>query len=269
MGKSKIFGLGILFCVFAVVPVTSAQDTLTVMTYNIYHGEQYYNRGHSNLKGIAKVINQVEPDLVAMQEVDSLTQRSGKLHDGHPINEVQQVAKLTGMYDYFGKAMDFDGGGYGEGVLSKKKLPAKRISLPNPRGGEPRAMMTVSYPLSNGKELIFGGTHLGHQFTQNRIAQVKKINHYFDGRNAITLLAGDFNFTPSDPPYKLISKKWIDVAKHFKKPDPTFSFKNPHERIDYLYLSKGNTNSWKLLSMQVLRGNNSDHMPIVATFVFK
>ncbi|MHA2218777.1 MAG: endonuclease/exonuclease/phosphatase family protein, partial [Candidatus Hodarchaeales archaeon] len=47
---------------------------VSVLTYNIYHGEDA--NGGSNLDAVAEIINLLEPDLVALQEVDQKTTRA-------------------------------------------------------------------------------------------------------------------------------------------------------------------------------------------------
>lgn len=266
MIQKIIFGLGfVILCLCGVIPA-NAQDTLTVMTYNIYHGEQAYQEGRSNLQDIASVINKVDPDLVALQEVDSLTGRSAALNNGTPINQIKQLGVLTGMHGYFGKAIDFDSGGYGEGLLSKKKVESKKIMLPIPKGGERRALLMVEYPLNGKKKLIFGGTHLCHQYEQNRVAQVNAINDHFSIKDQPAIIAGDFNFIPGGNPYQIIKKYWFDAAKLANSMGPTYSYQEPTKRIDYIFLSQ---KDWKILEMEVLQEPYSDHLPIVLNILVK
>ncbi len=42
---------------------------VAILTYNIYHGEDA--NGGSNLDAVARIINSLKPDLVALQEVDN------------------------------------------------------------------------------------------------------------------------------------------------------------------------------------------------------
>lgn len=257
----------ILVSVFLGMSVTVAcgQDTLTVMSYNIYHGENPYQSGQSNLQQVAALINKVDPDLVALQEVDSLTGRSAPLNDGDPLNQVQYLADQTDMHGYFGKAMDYDGGGYGEGLLSSRKLKSMKIILPTPEGGEPRALLLVKYPLNDTDTLVFGGTHLGHQYPANRIAQMQKINDYVGSIGQPVIIAGDFNFTPSSKPYKIASQRWIDAARRSNNAEPTYSYDQPEKRIDYIFLSK--KAGWDVIDMNVLKVGHSDHMPVVLTVI--
>ena len=268
MNNSRRYLLILIYGFLAVsVPAAYGQDTLTVMSYNIYHGEQAYAQGRSNLDDIAVLIKKVRPDLVALQEVDSLTGRSGKLVKGSPINQVQYLANKTGMHGYFGKAMAYDGGGYGEGLLSRKQLKKNKIMLPIPEGGEPRALLMVSYPLRDGRNLTFGGTHLCHQFEDNRVAQMQAINDYFRTLNQPAIIAGDLNFSPEDAPYPFVDDVWFDAAKKSNNIEPTFSFSDPRKRIDYIFLSKNA--EWKIIEMNILKVDLSDHMPIVMKVVVR
>ena len=80
------------------------------------------------------------------------------------------------MFGYFGKAMEYEGGSYGEGILSKTPLKVNTLSLPIPAGGEPRTLIYANTRLANGQNIIFGGTHLCHQSDSNRVAQVQSID---------------------------------------------------------------------------------------------
>ena len=57
------------------------------------------------------------PDIVALQAVDQNTGRS------NGVDQAAALGKLTGMKAVFSRAIDFDGGGYGNAVLTK--LPVR------------------------------------------------------------------------------------------------------------------------------------------------
>lgn len=244
----------------------NAQDTLKVMSYNIYHGEYPSESGASNLKEIAGLIRSEQPDLVALQEVDSLTGRSASLNNGTPQNLVKELADMTGMHGYFGKAIDFDGGGYGEGILSRTPVKIRKVMLPIPKGGEKRALLIAKTEVS-GDEFLFAGTHLCHQFAENRIAQAQKINEALGDTERPVLLAGDLNFVPVSEPYHILSDHWIDLAKFAGSAEATYSYSDPSRRIDYLFLRKGSRKQIDILEVRVLKVGYSDHMPLVATIV--
>ena len=102
---------------------------LRVLTYNIHHGEGM--DGRFDLPRLAGIMTSADPDLIALQEVDQGTERAGG------VDQVAELGRLTGMRPVFGKAMDFQGGAYGVGVLSRK--PIRRVENPSAAGlGGPR-----------------------------------------------------------------------------------------------------------------------------------
>lgn len=242
-----------------------APATLKVMTYNIYHGEHPVTET-SNLEGVAELIRAERPDFVALQEVDSLTGRSAALNGDTPLDQVKKLAMLTGMHGYFGKAIDYDGGGYGEGLLTRTPVRTRRVMLPTPSGGEKRALLVATARLSGGTEFTFAGTHLCHQYPENRLAQVRKINEVFADRDGAAVLAGDLNFTQGSEPYDALKQQWVDAAVRAGSPAPTFSHKHPSRRIDYLFLSPEMLRQFEIVEVRVPAVGHSDHRPVVMTF---
>lgn len=258
----------IIVCLIATVISVSflrAQTQLKILSYNIFHGEDLYKK-QPNLDSIAVLINAIQPDLVALQEVDSMTGRSEKVY-GKRINYVQLLADKTNMFGYFGKAMDYDGGGYGEGVLTRKKALATTTLLPTPSGGEPRSVIGVEYPLSSNRKILFAATHLCHQFMPNKLAQVEKLNNLFAGTKHPAILAGDLNFKPQDEPYSHLAQHWLDAAIVHGNPQPTYPTDKPERRIDYIWLSQNQ--SWKVVDFQVLPQAHSDHRAVLLTVEIK
>ncbi|MGZ5221070.1 MAG: endonuclease/exonuclease/phosphatase family protein, partial [Chitinophagaceae bacterium] len=74
-----------------------SQTRITVLTYNIYHGEMAYEAGKPNLDSVASFINKLQPDFVACQEVDSATGRSA-LYYGKKIDYIKELAAKTNMH---------------------------------------------------------------------------------------------------------------------------------------------------------------------------
>jgi endonuclease/exonuclease/phosphatase family metal-dependent hydrolase len=257
-----------IFTILWLISCTSviAQDTLTVMTYNIYHGEQAYEEGESNIEDVASLITKINPDFVALQEVDEMTGRLASLNEGERFSLVDSLAALTGMEGYFGKAIDYDGGGYGEGLLSKRSLTPEKVMLPIPKGGEKRTLLFAEARTKSGQPFIFAGTHLCHQYEENRIAQVRAINKYFLESEVPVIIGGDFNFTPDTRTHRLMQDWWADASLQFQQaPDLTFSSRKPDRRIDYLFLSRNA--SWEILYVKTIDVTYSDHLPVVARIV--
>lgn len=263
--KAKIVACwSILFLAF-VATGFAQQDTLTVISYNIYHAEDPQEAGKNTVQEIADFITGIDPDFVSLQEVDSRTNRLAKLHNGRSFNLADSLAQMTSMNGYFGKALDFDGGGYGVAILSKKSFSSQKVELPNPDDGEPRVMLNIDTETNSGVPLIFAATHLDHQSQNNRLAQVEAINQWYSDIGKPVIFAGDFNFVAGTREYKQINSQWIDAALQVDNSDVTYPTKEPTKRIDYIWLSKNV--DWKVLNYQVYDVDYSDHLPVVTKVV--
>ena len=256
--------LSVMLMAFTLMNAVAQAQKIKILTYNIYHGEEKYNRGKSNLKRVAAVINKYKPDFVVLQEVDSMTQRTASLNRGVKRELVKELATMTSMHGYFAKAIDYSEGGYGEGMLSKYIIKPVIHHLAAPAGGEARALILVEHRLSNGKKIILAGTHFCHEFEENRIAQAKEVVDIIMATDLPVIIGGDFNIIPESMPYKIITKKLDDVAAQFGQPALTFPFVKPRVRLDYFFINKGNR--WRILNVKVIDGEDaSDHKPIFAT----
>jgi endonuclease/exonuclease/phosphatase family metal-dependent hydrolase len=254
-----------LFPVLLSANSTVAQSdtlSLTFISYNIYHGENPYNPGNSNIMDIAGVLNQLNPDLVALQEVDSMTVRTARFNNGIRKDLMLELGKLTGLHHYFAKAIDYSEGGYGEGILSKHNAIFEMYALPIPNGGEIRSMALAHIKFENGQKISFAATHLCHQFEENRLAQTRRIIEVLTSIPNPVILAGDFNFTPGSKEYELFEKGFNDLAVEFENPAPTYSSKKPEDRIDFIWLSK--KSQYILSDYSVINIDYSDHLPVLA-----
>lgn len=139
----KIFLL--ISAILLIVPV-QAQHTLRLMTYNIKNATGM--DGVCDFQRIANVINNASPDVVAVQEVDSVTNRSNQKY------VLGEIAERTQMYACFAPAIDYDGGKYGIGLLSKK-APVHLQTIALPGREEARALILAEF-----EDYIYCCTHL-------------------------------------------------------------------------------------------------------------
>ncbi|MDA0378473.1 MAG: endonuclease/exonuclease/phosphatase family protein, partial [Bacteroidetes bacterium] len=70
-----------------------------------------------DLERIAALIRKVDPDVVTLQEVDSVVTRTGG------VDQAAELGRMTGMRPFFGRFMAYQGGAYGMAVLSR--LPVR------------------------------------------------------------------------------------------------------------------------------------------------
>jgi len=254
--KHLLVGILILFLSIAEnTAQTQEAVTVRVLTFNILHGAT--TKGDFDLDKIAEVIKNVNPDFVALQEVDFKTNRA-KNYD-----LATELGMRTKMAPLFGKAMNFDGGGYGEGVLTKMPIIASRnVPLPHSPGNEPRTALEVTVELQSGDTISFIGTHLEHQQESgDRLYQVQKINNAFLGNQFPTILAGDLNDTPNSKPIALLKRYWEDASA--ENPAPTYPSDNPIKKIDYIFYRP--SVGWKVNETRVICDSiASDHCAVFA-----
>jgi endonuclease/exonuclease/phosphatase family metal-dependent hydrolase len=266
MNRRTFCALFLLGSVFAVLHPALGQNpirTLRVLTYNIHHGEG--TDGKLDLERIAKVILSVKPDLVALQEVDQTATRTGR------IDQIARLAELTSLHSAYGRAMDFQGGGYGVAMLSR--WPLQEVvthALPKAPGVEPRAVLSAVVQMEdNGPKLQFLVTHVDHRGDPTqRTIQVAKIRELFPPKpEAIpALLAGDFNATPESEVIKELLSEWTDTAagqQFFTSPsDP------PIRKIDYVFARPAAR--WRTVETRELdEAVASDHRPVLAVLELK
>lgn len=245
---------------FVWIGVQAQADTLRVMTFNILHGATVKN--DFNLETLAGVIKSYSPDLVALQEVDFKTKRA-KAYD-----LPTELGYRTKMASIFARAMYYDGGEYGEGVLSKYSfLSTENVALPHLPNSEPRAAMLVRFRTKNRNVIQFVGTHLDHQKDEkDRIMQAKALVKELDDTKYPTLLLGDLNAEPDSETMAIISKVF-STPNHKGAHQMTYPSTVPIKKIDYILYNR--PEQWKVLEYEVLCENYaSDHCIVMATLVF-
>lgn len=238
--------VGALFAILLHVPseLFAEAPRLRVLTYNIHHGEGTDRK--FDLERLAKIIKATEPDLVALQEVDRKTRRASG------VDQAAELGKLTGMHARFGKAMDYSGGQYGEAILSRHEPTKTEVhALPHGPGREPRAAIAVTLAARDGlPELVFIGTHLCHQSTDDRVAQAKKINAAYPAdAKTVAIVGGDLNARTGTPPMREFGRQWTDTMPKRNK-------------IDYVLVRPGDP--WRIVEAKLIpEPVASDHDPVL------
>lgn len=230
---------------------------LKIMTYNIHIGNPPSKPGIIDVEAIIKTIKAEDPDLIALQEVDVNTLRSGK------INQADIIAGKLGMNFFFAKAIDHDGGDYGVALLSKfpiSETKIYRLTTVAGSGGEPRVLATARIRLKNGKYIRFGATHLDHlKNPVNREAQIEEINKRGIKEKLPFIIAGDLNAVPESAEIQKLDQVFTRTCKTC---EPTFPVVNPNRTIDFIAFKK--TDTFSIISHRVVQEHYaSDHLPVV------
>lgn len=223
-----------------------AQNTLKLMTYNIKNANGMDNV--CDFQRVANVINNASPDVVAIQEVDSMTSRSGQKY------VLGEIADRTQMHAYFAPAINFDGGKYGIGLLTKQ-VPIRLQTIPLPGREEERALILAEF-----EDYIYCCTHMS--LTQeDRMESLKMVKSFTAPYKKPLFLAGDMNAEPESGFIKELQKDFqiLSNPKQHTYPAP-----EPKETIDYIATLKSNANGFALISARVLNEPMaSDHRPIL------
>ncbi|PHQ35501.1 endonuclease/exonuclease/phosphatase family protein [Rhodopirellula bahusiensis] len=254
--------LATVFVSFHSAPQVQAQDSaspirLRVLSYNIHHGAG--NDGKIDLDRLANVIRKVEPDLVAVQEVDQNTRRNGM------VNQVETLAAKSGLFGEFAKQIDYDGGEYGQAILSKYPIESLEVHwLP----GDPireRRIVGVAEMQIHSTRLRFATTHLHHVRADLREKQIDELNRLFANGDQPTVIAGDFNAKPASEAMQLLQTKWkVSTSESMH----TFPAKSPNRQLDYVAMCPAS--SWRIVSTEVLdEPIASDHRPLLVVVELK
>lgn len=200
----------------------------------------------------AKVISELKPDLVALQEVDRNADRSGK------IDQVKELERLTGMNAVFGKTLGRSSGDYGIAILSRFPIVKDRyVQLPRHEKEEDRGVLETVVRLDEKRELRFLCTHFCHVHEGRRVKQAEMINELFIKDGMPTILGADFNATPDSATLKTLYGHWTDATNK----EATFSGSN--KKIDYILFHP--QNALKVRKTQVIQDRvTSDHFPVLS-----
>ena len=248
----SLYLLLISLCVGAQEPLK-----LRVMTYNLRFGEL------ASLEELAYHIKAFKPDFVALQEVDCNTHRE-RAPKQNGKNFISELAYHTGMFGLYGKTIDYSGGYYGIGMLSRYPcVDMKKVMLPNPSKSEQRAVMYATYEVGTDT-LVFAVTHLDISGKDARREQAEFIVQELQKCNYPVLIGGDFNAGPTEPAIEKVMEKW---GRNMTIMDQTYSSTTPKIKIDYIYAYP--KNRWEVKTSQTVRSYLSDHFPIVSEIILK
>jgi endonuclease/exonuclease/phosphatase family metal-dependent hydrolase len=266
---------GLLAVHLAAIAQAQLPSELRVLTYNIHHGEGTDHK--FDLPRIAKIIKSVSPDIVALQEVDQGTARSGG------VDQPAELARLAEMTVVYGRNIDYQGGGYGTAVLTK--LPVKASAsekFPSfyestPEHPEQRAVQVVELGPPGEPGIVFLCTHLDYRPDEReRMASAEVINRlaakYGD---RLMLLAGDLNATPDSNVIRSLEKHWKIAGVDAKRQESddnsarrlfTYPADKPTKHIDYVLFRPADR--WQVVETRVLDEREaSDHRPLLTVLL--
>lgn len=228
--------------------MVEAMPDIKVMSYNIHRGIN--NNGKLDLDGIVNVIRESEANIIALQEVERFSVRTGFR------DQIEYIADKLSMKYAYGKSINILNGQYGNAILSKFPIEDYEVSK-LPSNGEGRTILRTGLNVY-GYRILFYSTHLGLDQGE-RDMQVEEIVRLI-ANNRYTILSGDFN-SKADK-LGAITERYIDCAGFGNNHEiATFEGKGLSERIDYIFVSK----DFRVKKYDVQKRDASDHYAIIST----
>ncbi len=223
--------------------------TLKIGSYNIAAGKKI----NYDMTVFGKQVKDTGLDIVGFQEVDYMTNRNQKQDTMKIISESSGLAH----YAYF-KAIDYQGGEYGLGILSRYPiLSTELIKLES--GSKEQRILAHAVIDVEGTPVDFFVTHLTHNDTDLRNGQFRQIAEILKNYDTF-ILTGDFN-TSVFADYNVIR----DAGKvnHAQNKLITFPSKStPLDNIVY------HDKAWQFTNAKVVQNTNSDHYMLYATMEY-
>ncbi|NLG80380.1 MAG: hypothetical protein GX492_11265 [Firmicutes bacterium] len=250
---------------------------LTVMTYNIHSGVGADLK--LDLDRIADLIRDQGADIVGLCEVDQGTRRSGG------VDQARYIAERLGYYYAYGPNFMYDGGAFGNAVLSRYPIVSStNHPLPNIHFNEPRGLLEAQVDTGGGILNVFV-THLDVEYADSRLAQARAVIEISSKAAGPKIVMGDLNASPTgSPEIAVLLRHFNDTqqvyrvlvdsaelvkeglfARDYLKGGYTYDAYDPARRIDYILTSFDIKVPAAAGTARVPRTLASDHLPYAAT----
>ncbi len=223
---------------------------LRMVSFNIRSGLS------SSMEEIGRVLEELDPDVVALQEVDVGVKRTQN------VDQATVLAERLGAERIFAGAIKREGGDYGVAILSRLPVArADRIELGAPAAFEPRVAVEAGVCV-NGQEINVVALH-ADVFPWSASANSRDLAKHLKGSvGKGVLVAGDLNETSEGDAVKAFTGLGlVDVLGHFNV-GPTFPGSN--NRIDYILADDALAPD--ATSAGAVPSAVSDHLPVFAQF---
>jgi len=223
-----------------------------IMTYNLHNG--FNTEANLDMEDIAQVIENSQPDIVALQEVSRGWVVSGR------VDMLTWLSQRLDLPYVFGPTADPF---WGNAILSRYPIVEYTLYDLPPRDLFVLRGFTVALiDLGNGDRLQVITTHYHHleEDTDIRQLQSDAVIDFWDGAER-TVLLGDLNAQPNDPEMEMLRQAGlVDAMAGIEPPAYTYPSVNPERRIDYIWVSP----DLRISDVWVPVSNASDHLPVVA-----
>jgi endonuclease/exonuclease/phosphatase family metal-dependent hydrolase len=237
-----------------------------ILTYNVHRCVGTDRK--LDVGRIARVIDTLEPDIVALQELDVGRARSGGVDQAH------EIAGRLEMTHHFNAALTVEEEQYGDAILTS--LP-ERLVKAGPLPGlatkfqvEPRGALWVAVEVG-GRWVQVINAHLGLVPREQQRQARTLAGEDWLGRACAegpVILLGDFNATGASVVYRTLAQGLVDARRKAGKRLATSTFPSafPVLRIDHIFVSPQIKVTRVEAPYEPAMRLASDHLPLVMDF---
>jgi endonuclease/exonuclease/phosphatase family metal-dependent hydrolase len=196
-----------------------------VATFNIHHGT-VGSSGPVDVERLAQVCAEFDADVIGLQEVDLLTERTGRK------DLPGDVARALGMAHVFGPSTRHPGGWYGNALLVRGEIDTWTLDrlprLPRWKVTQERRTLLRARVRTGGVSLAVGVTHLAVPRAIGLHQLRALVDLVVDDPRPLVVI-GDLNRAPQDVA-PLAGWAGLDVVDH----ERTHPVTKPKLRIDHV-----------------------------------
>ena len=251
---------------------------LRLVTFNIAHargltpiqGLTSQRKLRMNLRKIAALVEKLQPDVVALQEIDERSRWAGnfdhldylRVHTRFPHAVFGINNRRTGLLNL----------SYGNAVLSRHSIRGAETVVFGQRQLGEKGFLYVELDIG-GRVLPLINLHLHFSSRAQRLRQLERLLSWLEEKHRLhrsrwlvpPIICGDFNNpgTRDDATASLLShlSNYCDYALH---PAGGFTFPSPlpQRTLDFIFLPQGCGSA----KCEIVRTILSDHLPVVVEF---
>lgn len=210
------------------------KDAVRILSYNV-HGCRGSD-GRLDPDRVLGVLEAMQPDVAALQELDAEQERSRGL------DQTRYLAEKLDMSYFYVSARRAGAGHFGNALLSRPPCESIRVAqIPRLHGAsEPRAAQWVLVHAPFGP-LHVVNTHFGLRRREQLIQAQSLLGEDWLASGEMGpyfVLCGDLNAMPGSPAYRALARYLTDAQlARGKRPLRTFPALLPLVRIDHVFLS--------------------------------
>ncbi len=226
---------------------------MRLVSFNILHGRRAEDGGVVDLDALVRSVVALDPDLLALQEVDVGVPRSGR------VDQAAVVAAALGFEVVFGKATRVGGiGKYGNALMTRRPIRHVEVSrLPRTgRRNEPRAAILATVDVGD-ITLSVCVAHLSIRRPEVHL-QLEAALAALTSRPGPHVLIGDLNLGP-DEVAPVVEQHGLVLAPSEQS---TFPRNAPRARIDHVAVG-----GLTVGRVDVVATESSDHCALVVEVV--